>query len=94
MREASSRELLEALWGDGATVAAYDPKAAEEAARLHPDALADGRLLLAATKEETAEAAEALVICTEWKRYRWAGLRRHGAELRSAGFRPAPEADR
>ena len=50
MREAPSRELLEALWADGATVAAYDPKAAEEAERIYPEALADGRLLLAATK--------------------------------------------
>ena len=69
MREAPSRELLEALWADGATVAAYDPKAAEEAERLYPEALADGRLLLAATKEEATEGADALVICTEWKRF-------------------------
>jgi len=31
---APSRQLLEALWNDGASVAAYDPKAAEEAERL------------------------------------------------------------
>ena len=69
MREAPSRELLEALWADGATVAAYDPKAAEEAERLYPEALADGRLILAAMKEEATEGADALVICTEWKRF-------------------------
>jgi UDPglucose 6-dehydrogenase len=69
MREAPSRELLEALWTDGATVAAYDPKAAEEAERIYPEALADGRLLLAATKEEATGDADALVICTEWKRF-------------------------
>lgn len=50
--------LLEALWADGATVAAYDP-----------NALADGRLRLAATKEEATEGADALVICTERKRF-------------------------
>jgi UDPglucose 6-dehydrogenase len=55
MREAPSRELLEALWTDGATVAAYDPKAAEEAERIYPEALADGRLILAPTKEEATE---------------------------------------
>ena len=66
MREAPSRELLEALWADGASVAAYDPKAAEEAQRLYPEALADGRLVLASTKEEAVEGADALVICTEW----------------------------
>ena len=69
MREAPARELLEALWTDGATVAAYDPKAAEEAERLYPEALADGRLILAPTKEEATEGADALVICTEWKRF-------------------------
>ena len=68
MREAPSRELLEALWADGATVAAYDPKAAVEAARLYPEALADGRLVLTSTKEEATGGADALVICTEWKR--------------------------
>ena len=50
-------------------MAAYDPKAAEEAERLYPEALADGRLILAATKEEATEGADALVICTEWKRF-------------------------
>jgi len=69
MREAPSRELLEALWADGATVAAYDPKEAKEAERLYLEALADGRLLLAATKEEATGGADALVICTEWKRF-------------------------
>ena len=69
MRDAPSRQLLEALWADGASVAAYDPKAAEEAERLYPEALADGRLILAATKEEATEGADALVICTEWKRF-------------------------
>jgi hypothetical protein len=38
-------------------------------------------------------AAEALVICTEWKRYRYAGLRLHGPQLRPVGSSPAPQAD-
>ena len=46
MGDAPSRQLLEALWAVGASVAAYDPKAAEEAERLYPEALADGRLIL------------------------------------------------
>jgi UDP-N-acetyl-D-mannosaminuronate dehydrogenase len=37
--------------------------------RIYPEALADGRLILAATKEEATEGAHALVICTEWKRF-------------------------
>ena len=50
-------------------MAAYDPKAAEEAKRPYPEALAGGRLILAGTKEEATEGADALVICTEWKRF-------------------------
>ena len=53
----------------------------EEAERIYPEALVDGRLLLAATKEDATEGAYALVICKEWKRYRCAGLRLHGAQL-------------
>ena len=34
----------------------------EEAERLYPEALADGRLILATTKEEATEGADALVI--------------------------------
>ncbi len=41
----------------------------EEAERIYPEALADGRLLLAASKKEATEGADALVICTEWKRF-------------------------
>jgi UDPglucose 6-dehydrogenase len=93
MRDAPSRQLLEALWADGASVAAYDPKAAEEAERLYPEALADGRLILVATKEEATDGADALVICTEWKRYHCAGLRLQGPQRRSVGSIPAPQAD-
>jgi len=37
MREASSRVLIEALWGAGARVRAYDPVAGEEAHRIYGD---------------------------------------------------------
>ena len=82
MREAPSRELLKALWADGATVAAYDPKAAAEAERLYPEALADGRLILASTKEDATEGADALVICTEWKRFMAPNFDQLAASLR------------
>ena len=45
-------------------MAAYVPKAAEEAERPYPEALADCRLILAGTKEEATGGADALVICT------------------------------
>ena len=37
MREAPSRDLMEALWAAGANVRAYDPVAMEEAHRIYGD---------------------------------------------------------
>jgi UDPglucose 6-dehydrogenase len=67
MREAPSRAVLEALWAEGATVAAYDPIAADECRRLYGER-AD--LLLAASPLEAVRGADALVIVTEWKEFR------------------------
>ena len=67
MREAPSRQLMEALWEQGATVQAYDPKALSEAQRLygeHPS------LVLCDSSEATLIDADALVIVTEWKVFR------------------------
>jgi UDPglucose 6-dehydrogenase len=69
MRDAPSRQLIDALCRDGASVAAYDPKASEEARRLYPAELADGRLSLTDTKEAATDGADALVICTDWKSF-------------------------
>jgi UDPglucose 6-dehydrogenase len=67
MREAPSRVLMEALWAAGAKVRAYDPEAMKEAHRHYgerPD------LVLAASPQDAAKDADALVICTEWKQFR------------------------
>jgi UDPglucose 6-dehydrogenase len=67
MREAPSRVLMEALWDSGAKVTAYDPEAMKEARRHYgerPD------LVLAASPQDAAKDADALVICTEWKQFR------------------------
>ena len=67
MREAPSRILMEALWGAGACVKAYDPEAMPETKRIYgerPD------LILADTKEEALEGADALLICTEWQSFK------------------------
>src|SRR5690554_4972689 len=67
MREAPSRVLMEALWGAGAKVRAFDPEAMEEAQRLygHRD-----QLTLCGTKEAALKGADALVIVTEWQSFR------------------------
>jgi UDPglucose 6-dehydrogenase len=67
MREAPSRAMLEALWGMGATVAAYDPAAMEETHRIYGDR-AD--LTLVDSPMAALEGADALLIVTEWKVFR------------------------
>ena len=67
MREAASRSVMESLWAEGATVAAYDPIAADECRRLYgerPD------LTLAASPLEAVRSADALIVVTEWKEFR------------------------
>ena len=67
MREAPSRVLMESLWRAGARVRAHDPAAMAEARRLYPDTEA---LALCQDPIECLEGAEALVVVTEWNRYR------------------------
>ncbi len=67
MREASSRELMEALWNAGAKVQAYDPVAMDECQRIygeHPS------LTLCDEKDETLNNADALVLVTEWNEFK------------------------
>ncbi|GAB2190876.1 UDP-glucose/GDP-mannose dehydrogenase family protein [Sessilibacter sp. MAH1] len=68
MREASSRVLLESLWASGASVKAFDPEAMHEAQRIYGQR---EDLQLMGTKESCLLAADALLICTEWKAF-WA----------------------
>jgi len=67
MREAPSRNLMEALWRAGCAVRAYDPAAMDEARRLsgeRPD------FHLCAQPMETLIGADALIIVTEWSLFR------------------------
>jgi UDPglucose 6-dehydrogenase len=66
MREASSRELMEALWSAGAKVQAYDPVAMDECRRLYGDR---PELTLCDEKDDTLNNADALTIVTEWKEF-------------------------
>jgi UDPglucose 6-dehydrogenase len=67
MREAPSRDLLEALWKAGAKVRAYDPVAMEEARRIYGER---SDLVLASSAEQALEGADALVLLTEWQEFR------------------------
>nr|WP_246290994.1 UDP binding domain-containing protein [Paraburkholderia fynbosensis] len=75
MREATSRVLIRSLLSRGASVAAYDPVAIEEAARvidsdLGDDLPAKSRLSFVADKMAAIEGADALIVVTEWKEFK------------------------
>ena len=67
MREAPSRDLLEALWEAGAAVRAYDPVAMDEARRIYGER---SGLVLTSSAEQALEGADALVLVTEWQEFR------------------------
>ena len=67
MREAPSRVLIEGLWQQGATVCAHDPVAIDEARRIYGS---DSRIRFADTPSAALDAADGLVIVTEWKVFR------------------------
>ncbi len=71
MRNAPSRTLLADLFSAGATVTAYDPAAMHEARRVFGD---QPRLTYASKAMDALDAADALVIVTEWKEFRSADL--------------------
>ena len=68
MREATSRVVIEGLFGRGAKVQAYDPEAMGEAQRIYGSSES---LLLCESKELALQGADALIVCTEWKHF-WA----------------------
>lgn len=75
MRAAPSRTLITASLKAGARVAAHDPVATVEARAALKADLADtpqlmGQLCFASKPMDALEAADALVIVTEWKAYR------------------------
>jgi len=67
MREASSRVLMERLWGAGAKVQAFDPEAKQETQRIYGER---EDLILTDSKELALSGADALGVCTEWKQFR------------------------
>jgi UDPglucose 6-dehydrogenase len=66
MRDAPSRDLMEALWASGAIVQAYDPVAMKEAERIYGK---HAGLALCGDKYAALQGADAVVICTEWQQF-------------------------
>ena len=67
MREAPSRDVIEALWEAGAKVQVHDPEAMTEARHLY-GARAD--LALCDSPMAAVEGADALILMTEWNVFR------------------------
>lgn len=67
MREAPSRVIVDELTRRGAEVVAFDPVASEEARRVMGD---NPRLVFADDMMSPLDAADALLIATEWKAFR------------------------
>jgi UDPglucose 6-dehydrogenase len=77
MREAPSRVIIDALVQRGASVCAYDPVAIDGARRTLEHL---PQLSFAASPLAACEAADALIVVTEWKEFRspdFESLRRH-----------------
>ena len=64
MREAPSRDLMEAVWAAGGKIRAYDPVAMDETRKLYGER---EDLYLARSPEDAADGADALAIVTEWR---------------------------
>ena len=79
MRDAPSITIIENLLKDGATIAAYDPEAMEEAKRIFGD-----RIQLASSNYGAIEGADAMLIVTEWQAFRNPNFERIKAVMRQA----------
>ncbi|MHC4814334.1 MAG: UDP-glucose dehydrogenase family protein [Planctomycetota bacterium] len=69
MREAPSLVIIDHLLKAGATVAAFDPEAKDEARRVLGDKVGD-KVRLANSALDALEGADALVLITEWNEFR------------------------
>ncbi|MGB3620059.1 UDP-glucose/GDP-mannose dehydrogenase family protein [Ketobacter sp. MCCC 1A13808] len=80
MREAPSRDLMEALWAAGAKIQAFDPVASKECRRIYGDR---PDLVLCEQRNDAVSGADALAICTEWKAFRFVDLKWLKSELKN-----------
>ncbi len=67
MREAPSRDLMEALWAAGASVCCFDPAAMEETRRIYGDR---SDLRFAEDPYSALQDADGLALLTEWTAFR------------------------
>lgn len=65
IRESAAIDITQRLYAQGADIVAYDPKAAENARKILPDAIE-----FAPTAIDAAMGSEALIVLTEWPEFR------------------------
>ncbi|MGH9662131.1 MAG: UDP-glucose dehydrogenase family protein [Bryobacteraceae bacterium] len=81
VRFAPALAVIEKLLAEGATVAAYDPRAIDEARAVLPPS---SSMVYCASAEEAAAGADALVVFTEWREF----LDRDWERIRASMARP------
>src|ERR1051326_2346629 len=79
MRVTPSIKIIERLLSDGATIAAYDPEAMEEAKKFFGT-----RIQLSVNNYGCLEGADALLLLTEWQAFRNPNFERMKAAMSSA----------
>jgi UDPglucose 6-dehydrogenase len=77
MRDAPAITIIEKLLAQGATIAAYDPEAMEEARRIF-----GSRIQLCANNYACLEGADALLLVTEWQAFRNPNFERMKSSMR------------
>ncbi len=83
MREAPSLTLIAHLLSRGASVRLFDPVAMENAKRLLPDSTA---ITWCADELEAATSADALVLVTEWKQFRFLAFTEMLSVMKGSAF--------
>lgn len=77
IRSAKSTVIIERLLASGAEVRAFDPVAMDHACKLYP------AVSYCSGAYEVAEAADAVILVTEWTEFRSLDLKRLGSKMRS-----------
>jgi UDPglucose 6-dehydrogenase len=79
IREAPALELIDALLAGGATVTAFDPEAMDNVKAIYKD-----RIQFTDNQYDALQAADALVIVTEWSEFRNPDFNKIKASLKAA----------
>tara|TARA_R110000850_G_scaffold85460_2_gene183809 strand:- start:25167 stop:26492 length:1326 start_codon:yes stop_codon:yes gene_type:complete len=80
MREAPSRDLMEAVWAAGGKIRAYDPVAMSEALKLYGKR---DDLYLADSPDDAVAGADALAVVTEWRVFHSPNFERLAKQLKT-----------